>query len=107
MIALALLAPALLAAAAAPPGLNPAAADLFERDSELKAWALSRFDLNGDGWLTSFEAQPALQFFKDIADVDRDGRVTVREYGQAKAVIAAHAAEVAVTTTAAPAPAER
>jgi len=92
MLALALIA----LAAAAPPGLNPAAADLFERDPELKAWAIARFDLNADGWLTSFEAQPALEFFKDIADSNHDGRVTVREYGQAKAIIAAHSAELAV-----------
>ena len=86
---------ALLALAAAPAGMNPNAVDLFERDPDLKAWAVARFDLNHDGWLTSFEAQPALQFFKDFADSNGDGRITVREYGQAKAIIAAPSAELA------------
>jgi len=94
---------ALLAVVASTPGLNPAAVDLFERDPELKAWAISRFDLNGDGWLTSFEAQPALQFFKEVADANRDGRVTVHEYGQAKAIITARSAELATASTTEPA----
>ena len=47
-------------AALASAPINPHAVALFERDAELKAWALKLYDRNGDGWLTSFEAQPAL-----------------------------------------------
>ena len=42
------------------------------------------FDGNGDGWLTLYEAQPALATFKDIADADRDSRITTYEYARAK-----------------------
>jgi hypothetical protein len=69
--------------------INPNANELFDRDPQLKAWALRLYDANGDGWLTLFEAQPALAAFKDIADGDRDGRVTTHEYRQAKDFIAA------------------
>ncbi|MCW3798027.1 hypothetical protein OMW55_09450 [Sphingomonas sp. BN140010] len=95
-----MLAFALFALAAAPPNLNPAAADLFERDPELKAWAVTRFDLNGDGWLTSFEAQPALLFFKDVADTNQDGRVTVSEYSAAKAYLQARDGGLATAVSA-------
>jgi len=98
-----MLALVLLALAAAPPGMNPNAVDLFERDPELKAWAVARFDLNHDGWLTSFEAQPALNFFKELADSDGNGRITVREYSQAKAIIAAGTAELAAAADPPPA----
>ena len=64
--------------------LNPHANALFDRDPQLKAWALKLFDANGDGWLTLYEAQPALAMFKEIADADRDGRVTTHEYARAK-----------------------
>ena len=74
-------------AASAP--VNPRANDLFDRDAALKAWALRRFDTNRDGWLTLYEAQPALAAFKDLADGDRDGRVTTYEYDRAKEFIAA------------------
>lgn len=69
--------------------VNPHANDLFERDAELKAWALRLYDRNRDGWLTLFEAQPALRMFKEIADANRDGRVTTYEYARAKEFIAA------------------
>lgn len=69
--------------------LNPHATELFERDPVLNEWALRLYDRNRDGWLTLYEAQPALQTFRDIADANRDGRVTVREYQAAKAYIAA------------------
>ncbi len=69
--------------------LNPNAHALFERDPQLKAWALRLFDGNGDGWLTLYEAQPALAAFKEIADADRDGRVTTYEYARAKEFIIA------------------
>lgn len=68
---------------------NPHANALFDRDPQLKAWALKLFDANGDGWLTLYEAQPALAMFKAIADADRDGRVTTQEYARAKDFITA------------------
>lgn len=68
---------------------NPHANDLFERDSELKAWAISQFDSNRDGWLTLYEAQPAIAAFREIADGDSDGRITVVEFRRAKEFIAA------------------
>ncbi len=69
--------------------LNPRAGELFERDPALRAWAVREFDRNGDGWLTLYEAQPAVAAFKEIADADRDGRVTVREFEEGKAFVAA------------------
>jgi len=69
--------------------MNPYATELFDRDTELRVWALRLFDANRDGWLTLYEAQPALRMFKEIADADRDGRVTTHEYRRAKEFIAA------------------
>lgn len=69
--------------------LNPRAAELFERDPALMAWALKRFDANGDGWLTLFEAQRGAEAFREIADGDRDGRVTTSEYRDAVSFIVA------------------
>ncbi|MCL6683537.1 hypothetical protein [Sphingomonas alba] len=69
--------------------VNPNANELFDRDPELKAWALRLFDTNHDGWLTLFEAQPALAAFKEIADADKDGRVTTFEYRRAKDFVTA------------------
>jgi hypothetical protein len=77
------------ALASAPAPLNPNATALFDRDTELRAWALRLYDGNRDGWLTLYEAQPALRMFKEIADADRDGRVTTYEYARAKEFIAA------------------
>ena len=74
---------------ASAPVLNPHATELFDRDPELKVWALHLYDRNHDGWLTLFEAQPALAQFKEIADANRDGRVTTYEYARAKEFIAA------------------
>ena len=76
-------------AAFASAGINPHANELFDRDTQLMAWALKLYDANNDGWLTLFEAQPALEAFKDIADADRDGRVTTYEYRRAKEFVAA------------------
>lgn len=78
-----------LAAQASLASFNPHANELFDRDPQLKAWALRLYDANHDGWLTLYEAQPALAMFKDIADADRDGRVTTYEYARAKAFVAA------------------
>ena len=69
--------------------VNPNANELFDRDPELKAWALRLFDTNHDGWLTLYEAQPALAAFKEIADADKDGRVTTYEYQRAKDFVTA------------------
>lgn len=69
--------------------LNLHANDLFDRDPELRAWAVRFYDRNRDGWLTLYEAQPAVRAFKEIADGNRDGRVTTWEYARAKEFIAA------------------
>ena len=69
--------------------LNPHANELFDRDPQLRTWALRLFDSNRDGWLTLYEAQPAFAEFKDIADADRDGRVTTYEFARAKEFLAA------------------
>lgn len=83
---------ALLAATAAPPtpeaqpvaaSLNPRAIELVDSDPAIATWALAKFDSNGDGWLSLYEAQPAVIAFRDIADADRDGHVTVREFQNA------------------------
>lgn len=83
----------LLIQSAAPPAaqaaFNPNAIALFDRDSVLRDWAVRRYDSNGDGWLTLYEAQPALAAFREIADGDRDGRITTAEYRRAKEYIAA------------------
>ncbi len=60
--------------------LNPRAVEFIERDPAVEAWAMATFDANRDGWLTSFEAQSALEAFREIADANRDGRLTVSEY---------------------------
>ena len=74
----------LQAAAATGAPFNPNANALFERDSELKAWAVRLYDGNRDGWLTLYEAQEAALAFKRLADSDRDGRVSVNEFGNAR-----------------------
>jgi hypothetical protein len=86
----------LLAAApqAAQPGpasasFNPRAAELFERDWVLMLWAVQRFDADRDGAISAAEAQPAAEVFRDIADGNRDGRVTPYEYQRAREFIVA------------------
>lgn len=78
-----------LAGQAALAALNPNAGELFDRDPDLRGWAVRLYDANHDGWLTLYEAQPALVAFKEIADGDGDGRVTTAEYRRAKEFIAA------------------
>lgn len=78
-----------LAGQVAAAAINPHANELFDRDPQLKAWALRLYDSNRDGWLTLYEAQPAIAAFKDIADADRDGRVTTYEFNRAKDFVAA------------------
>ncbi|MES2905380.1 MAG: hypothetical protein V4696_14445 [Pseudomonadota bacterium] len=77
------------AATSASAPINDQANALFDRDATLKAWALRGYDTNHDGWLTLYEAQPALAAFKELADGNRDGRVTTFEYDRAKEFIAA------------------
>ncbi|RST30000.1 hypothetical protein HMF7854_03520 [Sphingomonas ginkgonis] len=72
-----------------PVSVNPYANELFDRDPALKNWATQVYDTGHKGWLTTFEAQRALAAFKEIADGDHDGRVTVAEYEEAKRFIAA------------------
>lgn len=76
------------AAAAAPPP-NPRVLEFIEREPVIKLWALGRYDSNHDGWLTLFEAQTAADAFRTIADADRDGRVTPREYEDGVAFVKA------------------
>ena len=73
--------------AAAP--ANPRAAEFFQRDAVLFAWALQSFDANLDGQISVAEAQPAARQFKTIADANRDGRVTTYEYDRAREFIEA------------------
>ncbi|MCY7271759.1 MAG: hypothetical protein LH485_06880 [Sphingomonas bacterium] len=69
--------------------VNPNANALFDRDPVIRQWAVRTYDSNRDGWLTLYEAQAAATGFKDLADGDRDGRVTTYEYDRAKEFIAA------------------
>ena len=69
--------------------VNPKAIELFESDRELMQWALAKYDSDGDGYLSIFEADKAAQQFKQIADGNGDGRVTPAEYRLAKDFIAA------------------
>jgi hypothetical protein len=82
---------ALLAAISAGVPATPAsaAAALFERDWVLANWALKRFDANGDILLSPDEAVAAASAFRDIADSDRDGRVTTSEFRAAREFILA------------------
>jgi hypothetical protein len=68
---------------------NPRAIELFDRDWVLNQWAKRQFDANGDGLISVEEAQPAARAFKEIADGDRDGRVTPYEYERAREFILA------------------
>ena len=60
--------------------VNPRAIELFEREPRLMQWALARFDENGDGYLSIFEADKAAIEFKEIADGNKDGQVTPAEF---------------------------
>ena len=75
--------------AAAMGSLNPRAVELFDRDWVLNQWAVSKFDSNRDGMISVGEAQPAARAFKQLADVDGNGRVTPYEYQRAREFILA------------------
>jgi hypothetical protein len=75
--------------ASIPRDFNPRALELFDTDWRLMDWALRQFDRNHDAILSLAEAQPALRAFKDMADGDRDGRVTTYEFDRAKEFILA------------------
>lgn len=68
---------------------NPRATDLIDSDPTLKQWAVRTYDSNHDGWLTLYEAQPAVAAFRELADGDHDGRVTVQEFDAAIAFLSA------------------
>jgi len=68
---------------------NPRAVELFQRDWVLNQWAKRKFDADRDGLISVAEAQPAARAFKEIADGDRDGRVTPYEYERAREFILA------------------
>ena len=69
--------------------VNPRAIELFARDWVLMDWGLRAFDRNRDAELSPAEASAAAQAFRQMADADGDGRVTPREYGEARAFILA------------------
>jgi len=62
---------------------------LFERDWVLMNWALKFYDRDRDILLGPDEAQTAAAEFRKIADADGDGRVTPREYREAREFILA------------------
>jgi hypothetical protein len=75
-------------AVAQPARPNPARA-LFESDWVLMNWALKLFDRDHDMMLSDAEAQAAAGEFRELADTNRDGRVTPEEYSAARAAILA------------------
>lgn len=85
-----------LAAAAAQPApaptpasVTPQARMIFEKDWVLMNWALKFYDRDRDILLEPDEAQSAAAAFRDMADVNHDGRVTTDEYSAARAFILA------------------
>ena len=85
-----------LAAAAAQPAPQPTPASvtpqarmIFEKDWVLMNWALKFYDRDRDILLEPDEAQSAAAAFRDMADVNHDGRVTTDEYSAARAFILA------------------
>ena len=86
-----------LAAAAAQPtpppptpaSITPQARMIFEKDWVLMNWALKFYDRDRDILLEPDEAQSAAAAFRDMADVNHDGRVTTDEYSAARAFILA------------------
>jgi hypothetical protein len=78
-----------LTAAAVQPQPVPAAVRLFEKDWVLMNWALKFFDNDRDILLSPGEAAAAVTAFRQLAETNRDGRVTTDEYRAARAWILA------------------
>jgi hypothetical protein len=70
-------------------GFNPRAIELFERDWALMHWAVKRHDTDGDRIISVAETNAAARVFREIADSDRDGRVTPWEYDRAREFVIA------------------
>lgn len=66
------------------PAPAPAALRLFSGDAILMHWALRNYDEDGDIRLSADEAVRAASGFKEIADGDRDGRVTTYEFDRGR-----------------------
>lgn len=49
-------------------------------DPLLRHWVLHRFDIDGDGWLTSLEGEAARRAFYELADGNDSGRITSEEF---------------------------
>ena len=65
----------------------PPALRLFERDWVLMNWALKYYDANCDILIEPQEAQAAADAFRNLADANKDGRVTPEEYRSARQAI--------------------
>ena len=89
MIALLMAAATQTAPTPASASTAPPAAQLFERDWVLMNWALKFYDADRDILLEPGEARAAAAAFRKIADGDGDGRITPREYRQAREFILA------------------
>jgi hypothetical protein len=76
-------APALAQTPASVPA-NPRASELFQSDWVLMDWALRFHDRDRNAELSAAEADAGARAFKDMADADRDGRVTPREFASAR-----------------------
>jgi hypothetical protein len=71
------------------PARSNAARAVFEKDWVLMNWALKFFDRDHDIMLSDSEAQAAADAFREMADINRDGRITPQEYSAARAAILA------------------
>ena len=65
----------------------PPALRLFESDWVLMNWALKYYDANRDILIEPQEAQAAADAFRNLADANKDGRVTRDEYRSARQTI--------------------
>jgi hypothetical protein len=77
------------AAATAQPSIanasvNPRVLEPFERDWVLMDWGLRFYDRDKDARLSLEEASVAAAAFKEMADGDRDGRVSTYEFDRAR-----------------------
>jgi hypothetical protein len=63
---------------------NPRAMELFNSDWVLMDWGLRFHDSDRNAELSAAEAEAGARAFKDMADADRDGRVTPQEFAAAR-----------------------